>query len=174
MIVNAAIFTCSICGEASVNICSYCTKDACSNHRCERCKRCSHCCECEFPLSAEEPVAVGTTVTESVPAPEVGFPASEALDLEDLELEAAELEAAELEAHDLEGGKAEAQAPMSSFLTPAESSVFAEERGVREPWGSDSNVFAEEEEESTEVDDSTELSDEIDVPDPDRPAEPRE
>ena len=54
MIVNAAIFTCSICGEASSNICSYCTKDACSNHRCDRCKRCSDCCECEFPLSAED------------------------------------------------------------------------------------------------------------------------
>ena len=58
MIVNAAVFTCSICGEASSNICSYCTKDACSNHRCERCKRCSDCCECEVPLSAEEPVVV--------------------------------------------------------------------------------------------------------------------
>src|SRR5580700_9587637 len=57
MIVNAAIFTCSICGEASGNICAYCTKDACSNHRCERCKRCSDCCECEVPLSAEEPAA---------------------------------------------------------------------------------------------------------------------
>lgn len=55
MIANTAIFTCSICGEASSNICAYCTKDACSNHRCERCKRCSDCCECEVPLSAEEP-----------------------------------------------------------------------------------------------------------------------
>ena len=54
MIVNAAVFTCSICGEASSNICSYCTKDACSNHRCARCKRCSDCCECEVPLSAED------------------------------------------------------------------------------------------------------------------------
>ena len=57
MIVNAAVFTCSICGEASANICAYCTKDVCSNHRCERCKRCSDCCECEVPLSAEEQVA---------------------------------------------------------------------------------------------------------------------
>lgn len=62
MIVNAAIFTCSICGEQSVNICSYCTKDACSNHRCERCKRCSDCCECEVPLSAEEPVPVEAVI----------------------------------------------------------------------------------------------------------------
>jgi len=56
-IVNAAVFTCSICGEPSSNICAYCTKDACANHRCERCKRCSDCCECEVPLSAEEAVA---------------------------------------------------------------------------------------------------------------------
>jgi len=57
MIVQAAVFTCSICGEPSANICAYCTKDACANHRCERCKRCSDCCECEVPLSAEEAVA---------------------------------------------------------------------------------------------------------------------
>ncbi len=55
MIVPAAVFTCSICGEPSTNICAYCTKDACANHRCVRCKRCSDCCECEVPLSAEEP-----------------------------------------------------------------------------------------------------------------------
>jgi len=68
MIANTAIFTCSICGESSSNICAYCTKDACSNHRCERCKRCSDCCECEFPLSAEEPAP-----------PEVEIPAEAAL-----------------------------------------------------------------------------------------------
>lgn len=51
---EAAIFTCSICGERSNEICVYCTKDACGNHRCERCKRCSDCCECEIPLSAAE------------------------------------------------------------------------------------------------------------------------
>jgi hypothetical protein len=56
MIVHAAVFTCSICGEPSTNICAYCTKDACANHRCERCKRCSDCCECDVPLSAAEPV----------------------------------------------------------------------------------------------------------------------
>jgi len=55
MIVPAAVFTCSICGEPSTHICAYCTKDACANHRCVRCKRCSDCCECEVPLSAEEP-----------------------------------------------------------------------------------------------------------------------
>jgi hypothetical protein len=54
MTVEAAVFTCSICGEPSRDICVYCTKDACANHRCERCKRCSDCCECEVPLSAEE------------------------------------------------------------------------------------------------------------------------
>jgi len=70
MIVNAAVFTCSICGEASSNICAYCTKDACSNHRCERCKRCSDCCECEVPLSAEEPVVV-EAAPQPVPEPEV-------------------------------------------------------------------------------------------------------
>jgi hypothetical protein len=57
MIANTAVFTCSICGEASANICAYCTKDACSNHRCARCKRCSDCCECEVPLGEELPVA---------------------------------------------------------------------------------------------------------------------
>ena len=56
MLANTAVFTCNICGEASLNICAYCTKDACANHRCARCKRCSDCCECEVPLSAEEPV----------------------------------------------------------------------------------------------------------------------
>jgi hypothetical protein len=43
-------FTCSICGEASVSICVYCTKDACPNHLCERCARCSDCCECDIRL----------------------------------------------------------------------------------------------------------------------------
>ncbi len=69
MIVNAAIFTCSICGEVSSNICAYCTKDACSNHRCERCKRCSDCCECDVPLSAEEPAPV-EAAAELAPVPE--------------------------------------------------------------------------------------------------------
>jgi hypothetical protein len=51
---EAAIFTCSICGEPSAEICVFCTKDACGNHRCDRCKRCSDCCECEVPLSKYE------------------------------------------------------------------------------------------------------------------------
>ena len=54
MTAETAIFTCSICGEPSKEICVCCTKDACENHRCLRCKRCSDCCECEAPLSASE------------------------------------------------------------------------------------------------------------------------
>lgn len=41
------VYTCSICSEPSRDICVYCTKDACPNHRCEKCRRCSDCCECE-------------------------------------------------------------------------------------------------------------------------------
>src|SRR3954469_14639971 len=47
-------FICSICGEESTRICARCTKDACTNHLCEKCLRCSDCCECEVALS--EPV----------------------------------------------------------------------------------------------------------------------
>jgi hypothetical protein len=52
---GTAVLTCSICSEPSTDICVYCTKDACLNHRCDRCKRCSDCCECDMPLSAELP-----------------------------------------------------------------------------------------------------------------------
>ena len=45
---DAAAFACSICNEPSTEICIYCTKDACSNHRCEKCQRCSDCCQCEL------------------------------------------------------------------------------------------------------------------------------
>ncbi len=51
---EVAAFVCSICGETSFEICVYCTKDACANHRCARCGRCSDCCECEVPLEAVE------------------------------------------------------------------------------------------------------------------------
>lgn len=44
---ETATFVCSICGEASSEICVYCTKDVCSNHVCEKCGRCSDCCSCE-------------------------------------------------------------------------------------------------------------------------------
>ena len=71
-----ATFTCSICGEPSHEICVFCTKDACKNHRCERCKRCSDCCECEVPLSLAEAepepevlAAVPEAVVEAVPHP---------------------------------------------------------------------------------------------------------
>jgi len=67
MTVDTAIFVCSICGEKSSDICVYCTKDACANHRCLRCKKCSDCCECEEPLSAAE-VAEAEAVSPE-PAP---------------------------------------------------------------------------------------------------------
>jgi len=47
---EVAVFTCSICGETSRDICVYCTKDACANHLCDRCKCCSDCCQCEVTL----------------------------------------------------------------------------------------------------------------------------
>lgn len=75
MTAEAAIFTCSICGEPSSEICVFCTKDACGNHRCDRCKRCSDCCECEVPLSAAEaeievPVDVPAEPTAEAPQPD--------------------------------------------------------------------------------------------------------
>jgi transcription elongation factor Elf1 len=143
MIVNAAIFTCSICGEASVNICSYCTKDACSNHRCERCKRCSDCCECEYPLSAEEPVpveAVVEAVAETVPGLEPALP-----------------QPAEV---------ADEDSTMPAFLTPEESSVFAEETVAREP-----RIFGES---SVFVEEDDPLDDPMDVAPHDETREPRE
>jgi hypothetical protein len=118
MIVNAAIFTCSICGEASGNICAYCTKDACSNHRCERCKRCSDCCECEVPLSAEEPAAPELAI-DALPDPEPVI------------VEASEQEAPVFEPHVFAPELFAPEAPVSKpeprfpvFLTAAESSVF--------------------------------------------------
>lgn len=57
-------FTCSICGEESTRICVRCTKDACSNHLCEKCLRCSDCCECELAL--EEPVPEFTPVAHAM------------------------------------------------------------------------------------------------------------
>jgi hypothetical protein len=116
MIVNAAVFTCSICGEASSNICAYCTKDACSNHRCERCKRCSDCCECEVPLSAEEPLVVAVeTATQPVPEPEAIVPEPEVEVLEPPPPEPV----------------AETRFPV--FLTAAESSVFVPGSVFSEP-----------------------------------------
>ena len=67
--IETATFVCSICGETSHDICVYCTKDTCANHRCMRCKRCSDCCECEVPLTASEPVrsSIPPTVPEPLP-----------------------------------------------------------------------------------------------------------
>jgi hypothetical protein len=67
---TTAVFTCSICGEPSSEICAYCTKDACHNHRCNRCKRCSDCCECEVPLSeVEDEVELAAEPVVIVPEP---------------------------------------------------------------------------------------------------------
>jgi hypothetical protein len=48
-------YACSICGDASSDICVYCTKDACANHLCAKCHCCSDCCSCEVPLVGGEP-----------------------------------------------------------------------------------------------------------------------
>ena len=61
--------TCSICGERSVSICVYCTKDACPNHLCDRCQRCSDCCECDIRLE-EHPEHELTPELAPEPAPE--------------------------------------------------------------------------------------------------------
>ncbi len=75
MTAEAAIFICSICGEPAGEICVYCTKDACVNHRCDRCKRCSDCCECEIPLSAAEaPIILEEVQIQTVPQPQLEVP----------------------------------------------------------------------------------------------------
>ena len=73
MTATAPVFHCSICGELSTDICVYCTKDTCINHRCDRCKRCSDCCECEIPLSAAEEPAAEPVALEAV-APAAAMP----------------------------------------------------------------------------------------------------
>jgi len=78
---EAAILTCSICGEPSSEICVFCTKDACGNHRCDRCKRCSDCCECEVPLSTSEAHAAPEQITPELhqpPEPPAEIPQAEA------------------------------------------------------------------------------------------------
>jgi hypothetical protein len=170
MMVNAAVFTCSICGEASLNICSYCTKDACSNHRCERCKRCSDCCECEFPLSADEPVVV-EEARESVLASEFEFPQPEAPELEAHEPEApAPLTA---EAHAPEFASPRSESSMAGFLTPEESSVFAEETVVTESKVFDeTSVFVHEEPAQEEPAPGLEEGDVADIRNHGDPTEP--
>jgi hypothetical protein len=63
-------FICSICGEESTRICARCTKDACSNHLCEKCLRCSDCCECEVILSEPATYAVSARSVFPKPDPE--------------------------------------------------------------------------------------------------------
>jgi hypothetical protein len=77
MTAETAIFTCSICGEPSKEICVCCTKDACENHRCLRCKRCSDCCECEAPLSASEVNDEPEIPAEPAAAPEAAISSPE-------------------------------------------------------------------------------------------------
>ena len=80
-------FTCSICGEPSVSICVYCTKDACPNHLCERCFRCSDCCECDVrldehpePVLAHEPAIVEELPIDGYVAPPTEAQAGEPSD----------------------------------------------------------------------------------------------
>jgi hypothetical protein len=61
-------FACSICEQESTRICVYCTKDACSNHLCERCNRCSDCCECDIAVQ-EQPLEAPTVRAATPPAP---------------------------------------------------------------------------------------------------------
>ena len=80
MTVETAVFTCSICSERSKDICVYCTKDTCANHRCERCKRCSDCCECDVPLSVAEAqqaeLEASSAAAESAAPATTGTPAA--------------------------------------------------------------------------------------------------
>ena len=59
-------FICSICEEASTQICARCTKDTCGNHLCDKCLRCSDCCECELALEEKTPVPVVRSMTPVV------------------------------------------------------------------------------------------------------------
>lgn len=63
-------FICSICGEESTRICVRCTKDACSNHICEKCGRCSDCCECEVTVT--EPLRAFTPAAHAIHPPATG------------------------------------------------------------------------------------------------------
>jgi len=68
---EVSTFTCSICGEISQRICIYCTKDACSNHLCERCHRCSDCCECDTLFESQNHIeAVNGTSNPASGPPE--------------------------------------------------------------------------------------------------------
>jgi hypothetical protein len=89
----------------------------------------------------------------------------------DPELADAELADPETESLPLKAPEEEAPARTHAFLTPEESSVFAEEPGAREPRiHGESNVFAEEDEVEGEGEEH-ELSE---LPDDDDLAEPKE
>jgi hypothetical protein len=78
-------------------------------------------------------------------------------------------EPADIEAESLPPEPLEEESPEGThaFLTPEESSVFAEERGVREPRvHGESNVFAEEDEVEGEEDEMSDLPDEDDLAEP--------
>ena len=86
MTAGTATLICSICSEPSTDICVYCTKDACANHRCDRCKRCSDCCECDVPLSAAEAVPVEPPPVEVQPATEIPMVVEEPVPAADPEM----------------------------------------------------------------------------------------
>ncbi len=71
--IETATFVCSICCEPSTDICVYCTKDCCRNHRCQRCLRCSDCCGCDIPLGAPElePEAIPMDPVATAPVAQV-------------------------------------------------------------------------------------------------------
>jgi uncharacterized membrane protein len=120
MTAGIATLLCSICGEPSHDICVYCTKDACTNHRCDRCKRCSDCCECDVPLSAKEEVPVEQPAAE-VPPAEVPAAAEAPLVAE---------EAVIAEEHILAEEPLPAQEPV---IEDPEMSIFAPETERKEP-----------------------------------------
>ena len=67
-------FTCSICEEASTQICARCTKDTCGNHLCEKCLRCSDCCECEVTLEEKSHAPMVRSMTPVPEEPELAVP----------------------------------------------------------------------------------------------------
>lgn len=67
-------FTCSICEEASTQICARCTKDTCGNHLCEKCQRCSDCCECEVALEEKSSPPMVRSMAPVPEEPELAEP----------------------------------------------------------------------------------------------------
>ena len=54
-----------------MEICNWCTKDACTLHICDKCKRCSDCCACDVPLNKEAPVKPPTMKEQGFAEPAV-------------------------------------------------------------------------------------------------------